>query len=93
MLAERCLAPHDPAAAEALAALLRYEYPLGRILRYQGLLGDDPLWPQIVPILREHIGHIGWTVDLALMLGRVSPLVRASFWWRDRQKAGFTRIS
>lgn len=82
MLAERCLAG-DPEAARGLVTLLRHEYPFGRLLRYRGILGADPAWPTIARILRAGIGHRPWVVALAFALGRIHPLVRLSFWWRD----------
>jgi abequosyltransferase len=94
MLAERCFAGR-PACASALVGLLRREYPFARILRYQGVLGRDPQWPEIVRALREDVGgYAPMAIPAATALGRIRPLVRLSFTVRDwRQRRSARRVS
>jgi abequosyltransferase len=53
LLADRCFGPNDPATARSLRSVVLHEYPFGRILRYQGVLGRDPKWPE--PPARESL--------------------------------------
>ena len=84
-LAAACFGDARPRCREALLAVLRHEYPLGRVLRYQGVLGGDPQWPQIVRRLTSDVGHPRWAILLATLFGRSRLIVNFSFWWRDRQ--------
>jgi abequosyltransferase len=83
LLAERCFGEERPASARALMKVLRHEYPFARILRYQGVLGSDPQWPEIVRLLRTSVGHASWKIGLARFFGRSRTIVNASFAWRD----------
>jgi abequosyltransferase len=82
-LADACFGEQRPRCAAALRAVLRYEYPLARILRYQGVLGADPAWPEIVRRLGNEVGHSKLGIALATFLGRSRPIVNFSFWLRD----------
>jgi abequosyltransferase len=84
-LAEACFGDRRPRCRDALLAVLRHEYPLGRVLRYQGVLGRDPKWPEIVRRLTSDVGHPRWAILLATTFGRSRPIVNFSFWWRDTQ--------
>jgi abequosyltransferase len=81
-LADACFAGR-PRCAAALRAVLRHEYPFGRVLRYQGVLGSDPHWPDIVRRLEADVGHSRASVAVATLLGRSRPIVNFSFWLRD----------
>ena len=82
-LADACFGSKRPRCAESLRQVLRHEYPLGRVLRYQGVLGADPTWPEIVRRLRDDVGHSALGLALATFLGRSRPIVNLSFWLRD----------
>ena len=82
-LAEACFGDRRPACRDALRAILRHEYPLARILRYQGVLGKDPAWPGIVERMVTDVGHSALGVRAATFLGRSRPIVNFSFWLRD----------
>jgi abequosyltransferase len=84
-LAEACFGGARPRCRDALLAVLRHEYPLSRVLRYQGVLGRDPQWPEIVRRLTSDVGHPRWVILLATLFGRSRPVVNFSFWWRDVQ--------
>ena len=83
LLAERCF-DGDAGSARALRSVVLWEYPFGRLLRYQGVLGKDPKWPEILQLLREKYHYPSFTMALALFLGRSRALVNLSFWFRDR---------
>lgn len=82
-LADACFGTARPRCAAAVRAILRHEYPLDRVLRYQGVLGNDPAWPEIVRRLGDEVGHSRVGLALATLLGRSRPLVNFSFWLRD----------
>jgi abequosyltransferase len=82
-LAEACFGAKRPQCDRALRQVLKYEYPLDRILRYQGVLGADPKWPEIVERLKHEVGHSPLGVSLATFFGRSRPIVNFSFWLRD----------
>jgi abequosyltransferase len=82
-LAQTCFSNRRPRCSAALLAVLRYEYPLTRILRYQGVLGADPLWPTIVKRLSTDVGHSRLAIALATFLGRSRLIVNFSFMLRD----------
>ena len=63
--------------------MLRHEYPIARILRYQGVLGHDPAWPEIVRRLGSDVGHERAALAIATFLGRSRTIVNLSFWLRD----------
>lgn len=82
-LAHTCFSNRRPRCSAALLSVLRYEYPLSRILRYQGVLGGDPLWPTIVKRLSTDVGHSCVAIALATFLGRSRLIVNFSFMLRD----------
>jgi abequosyltransferase len=82
-LADACFLPDRPRCAEGLRSVLRHEYPLARILRYQGVLGADADWPEIVRRMRSDVGHSSTGIAIATFLGRSRPIVNFSFWLRD----------
>ena len=82
-LAEACFGTDRPRCRAALIRVLRREYPLARILRYQGVLGGDPAWPEIVARLQTDVGYSGPSLGVARLLGRFRPIVNFSFWFRD----------
>jgi abequosyltransferase len=82
-LADACFGAARPRCAAAVRAILRYEYPLDRVLRYQGVLGKDPAWPEIVRRLGDDVGHSRAGLAIATLLGRSRPMVNFSFWLRD----------
>ncbi len=82
-LADACFGTTRPRCAAAVRSILRHEYPLDRVLRYQGVLGKDPAWPEIVRRLGDEVGHSRVGLALATLLGRSRPLVNFSFWLRD----------
>ena len=84
-LADVCFGADRPRCAAALRAVLRREYPLPRVLRYQGVLGSDPAWPEIVNRMETDVGHSRIGLALATFLGRSRPIVNLSFWLRDRR--------
>jgi abequosyltransferase len=99
LLAARCFGEERPVCARALVRVLRYEYPWARVMRYQGVLGGDPHWPEIVESLRSGVGYPPLALPLATLLGRWRPLVNASFYLRDlrqrwmgRTERGRTRL-
>ena len=83
LLAERCFGPGELDCAEALLEILAYEYPFGRIMRYQGVLGRDPQWPEILRMLKGSYRWPAWKLALATWLGRSKALVALSFSFRD----------
>lgn len=83
LLADRCFGEDEAASARAIMRVLRHEYPFARILRYQGVLGRDPQWPEIVHRLRVNVGYPSWKIMLARLLGRSRTIVDASFALRD----------
>ena len=82
-LAEACFGADRPRCRIALLAVLRREYPLARVLRYQGVLGADPAWPDIVRRLGTDVGHSRAALWIAAFIGRSRPIVNFSFWFRD----------
>lgn len=82
-LAESCFGPARPQCRNALMSMLRHEYPIARILRYQGVLGHDPAWPEIVRRLGSDVGHERAALAIATFLGRSRTVVNFSFWLRD----------
>ncbi|MDT3719868.1 glycosyltransferase family 2 protein [Pseudomonas oryzihabitans] len=91
LLAERCLAGRHSAEGRALLAILRHEYSLARIMRYQKVLGQDPVWPTILELLAERAGYARWMLGAATLLGRSRWLVDCSFRWRDHRQAQLGR--
>ena len=83
LLAQRCFLPERAECARRLRALLRHEYPFARVMRYHGILSSDPSWPVVVQRLRTTAGYDPWRLGLALLLGRIPPIVRLSFRLRD----------
>ena len=83
LLAERCFGPTDPATARSLRSVVLHEYPFGRILRYQGVLGSDAKWPEILRLLREKYLYSPRRIAIATTLGRSRALVNLSFFMRD----------
>jgi abequosyltransferase len=83
LLAERCFGDDQPLCARALVRVLRYEYPWARVMRYQGVLGSDPHWPEILESLRSRVGYFPLALPLATLLGRWRALVNVSFYLRD----------
>ena len=92
LLADRCFGTDRPACARALVRVLRYEYPWARVMRYQGVLGGDPHWPEIVESLRARVGYPPLALPLATLLGRWRPLVNASFYLRDLRQRWMGRV-
>lgn len=82
-LADACFGEARPRCRDALKRILRHEYPLARILRYQGVLGADPSWPGIVERMITDVGHPAAGVRIATFFGRSRPIVNFSFWLRD----------
>ena len=82
-LAKACFGENRPRCREALVAVLRHEYPLARILRYQGVLGADPHWLEIVKRLGSEVGHSRFALAIVTFLGRSRVIVKLSFWLRD----------
>jgi len=82
-LAAACFGATRPRCRDALLGILRHEYPLARILRYQGVLGSDPAWRTIVERLVRDVGHSRLAVAIATLLGRSRTIVNLSFWLRD----------
>ena len=83
MLAEHCFSSEHKKCADELKKIVLLEYPFGRLLRYQGVLKSDPLWPQIIKILQNQYSYPKWKIKAALFLGRSYLLVRLSFILRD----------
>jgi abequosyltransferase len=92
LLAERCFGEERPACARALLRVLRHEYPWARVMRYQGVLGRDPRWPEIVELLRVRVGYPPLALPLATLLGRWRPLVDLSFQLRDLRQRWMGRV-
>jgi abequosyltransferase len=82
-LADACFGTTRPRCRNALLGVLRHEYPIARVLRYQGVLGKDPAWPEIVRRLRTDVGHEKLALTVATLLGRSRAIVNFSFWLRD----------
>ncbi len=82
-LAQACFGDRRPRCRDGLLAVLRHEYPLARILRYQGVLGKDPQWPTVVARLGAEVGHSRVALAVATFLGRSRAIVNLSFWLRD----------
>lgn len=82
-LATACFGATRPRCRDALLGVLRHEYPLARILRYQGVLGSDPAWATIVERLVTDVGHSRLAVAIATLLGRSRAIVNLSFWLRE----------
>jgi abequosyltransferase len=82
-LADACFGTARPRCASALKGILRHEYPLARILRYQGVLGKDPKWPDILRHLHRDVGYSKAALAVATFFGRSRPIVNLSFWLRD----------
>lgn len=82
-LAKACFGENRARCREGLLAVLRYEYPLARILRYQGVIGFDQQWPNIVKRLGSEVGHSRFALAIVTLLGRSRVIVNLSFWLRD----------
>lgn len=78
------LADHDlPRAGALIRSLIREEYPFWRIVRYQSILGTEPLWPELLTRLRGDYGFSPHWLASATFLGRVPGVARTSFILRD----------
>lgn len=73
----------DRASQHALRGLLRLEYPWSRVMRYQGVLGRDAAWPEILSLLDSNIGYPIGALALARVFGRSRRIVDWSFRRRD----------
>lgn len=82
-LAVSCFGTNRARCRNALLRVLKHEYPLARILRYQGVLGNDPAWPEIVERLGSDVGYSRAALAVATLLGRSRSIVNFSFWLRD----------
>lgn len=82
-LTERCLRPTHPRSAALVKNLVLREYPFGRMLRYRGVLGKDPKWPEIQRLIRADYSYPRFTLAVANLLGRYRPIVNLSFFLRD----------
>lgn len=82
-LAKVCFGESRARCREGLIAVLRYEYPLARILRYQGVLGTDQQWPNILERLGSEVGYSRFALAIVTFLGRSRVIVDFSFWLRD----------
>lgn len=82
MLADTCFAD-DPETGRALRSVVLHEYPFGRILRYQCVLGQDGKWPEILRLLRDKYLYNPNAMKLATTLGRSRQIVNLSFAMRD----------
>lgn len=83
LLAERCLKAERPDCVGGFKSLVLLEYPFGRMLRYRGVLGGDPLWPEIQRTMKERYQYPVLRLLIANFLGRSRLLVRLSFFFRD----------
>lgn len=70
-------------AGSFVRALIREEYPFWRIVRYQRILGRDPLWPGLLTQLRTDYGFSALRLRGATTLGRIPGVARLSFILRD----------
>lgn len=83
LLIRRYVEPTRPACADALRRMVRQEYPFGRILRYQGVIGQSEEWPVILKKLRDDYHYSPRLARLATGLGRSRFLVDFSFFLRN----------
>lgn len=82
----------SPKAAAQVRALIGEEYPFWRIVRYQHILGNDPLWPDLLRRLRKDYGFSPLWLQGATLLGRIPGIARLSFILRDfTQRLSITR--
>lgn len=73
----------QPRAGAFVRALIREEYPFWRIVRYQRIIGHDPLWPGLLTLLHTDYGFSTLRLRSAATLGRIPGVARLSFILRD----------